>query len=389
MWTTLSVSVLGLIIAVATIEPQACRNGPPESASPSPTLPPISSTDVLTTQDGVRFRVEVLVTNLEIPWAVAFAPDNRMFVTERPGRVRILDAARGTNELALTLDDVYAQGEAGVLGIAIDPDFAQNHFVYIDYSARTSSGLAVNRVVRYREVGGQLAERATLLDGMPAATIHDGGRLRFGPDGLLYATLGDANVPPGAQDVTVSAGKILRINRDGTSPRTNPFSSPVFSYGHRNPQGIDWHPTTGDLWESEHGPTGNDEVNVIDSGGNYGWPEIQGSESRPGMQTPVTFYSSTIAPSGASFYRGTRFPAFVNDFFVAALRGTHIARLRLNSTAPRRIASQERLIDGLFGRIRDVIVGADGLLYFCTSNRDGRGSPTATDDRIGRLVPAS
>jgi glucose/arabinose dehydrogenase len=389
MWTTIAVSVLGLIIAVATIEPQACRNRPPESASPSPTLPPISSTDVLTTQDGVRFRVEVLVTNLEIPWAVAFAPDNRMFVTERPGRVRILDAARGTNELALTLDDVYAQGEAGVLGIAVDPDFAQNHFVYIDYSARTSSGLAVNRVVRYREVGGQLAERATLLDGMPAATIHDGGRLRFGPDGLLYATFGDANVPASAQDVAVSAGKILRINRDGTSPRTNPFSSPVFSYGHRNPQGIDWHPTTGDLWESEHGPTGNDEVNVIDSGGNYGWPEIQGSESRPGMQTPVTFYSSTIAPSGASFYRGSRFPAFVNDFFVAALRGTHIARLRLNSTAPRRIASQERLIDGLFGRIRDVIVGADGLLYFCTSNRDGRGSPTATDDRIGRLVPAS
>jgi len=328
-----------------------------------------------------------MLTGLEIPWSMAFAPDGRLFVTERPGRVRIVNVAAATSEVALTLDDAFTQGEAGLLGVALDPDFAQNRLVYLHYTARAGSG-AVNRIVRYREAGGRLGERIVLLDSIPAGTIHDGGRLRFGPDGLLYATAGDASNQNLAQDVASLAGKILRINRDGSSAPNNRFSSPVYSYGHRNPQGLDWHPATADLWAAEHGQTGNDEINAIQSGANFGWPRIEGAATMPGMESPVAFFNPAIAPSGVSFYRGQRFPLFANNLFVATLRGTHLLRLTVD-TSTRRVTAQERLLDGTFGRIRDVISGPDGYLYLCTNNRDGRGSPAASDDRILRMVPAS
>jgi glucose/arabinose dehydrogenase len=379
--------VLALIAATSTFCVSACGS----DSNPSPQNPstpaPQPAGDVFTTEDGVRFRVEVVASNLQIPWSLAFAPDGRLFVTERPGRVRILNIAASTSEVALTLDDVFAQGEAGVLGVALDPDFSSNGFVYVYYTARVGGG-AANRVVRYRDVGGRLGEAAVLLDNIPANTIHDGGRLRFGPDGLLYITTGDAATTSLAQDVASLAGKVLRLNRDGTTPRDNPYSSPVYSYGHRNPQGIDWHPGNGSLWASEHGNSGNDEVNVIEPGVNYGWPRIEGSQTMPNMRTPIVSYSPAVAPSGASFYRGSRFPAFANNFFVATLRGVHIVRLRVDPASPR-VVAQERLLSDRYGRIRDVVIGPDGLIYFCTSNRDGRGSPVAADDRIARLVPAS
>ena len=379
--------VFALIIISSTLGAGACGSeSNPSPGSPPSTPNPSPSGDVFTTDDGVRFRVEVVASNLQIPWSLAFAPDGRLFITERPGRVRILNVAAATSDVALTLDDVFAQGEAGVLGLTLDPEFTSNRFVYLYYTARAGSG-AANRVVRYREVAGRLGEAAVLLDNIPANTIHDGGRLRFGPDGLLYITTGDAATMSLAQDVAALAGKILRLNRDGTTPRENPFSSPVYSYGHRNPQGLDWHPATGALWASEHGNSGNDEVNVIDPGVNYGWPRIEGSQTMPGMRAPIVSYSPSIAPSGASFYRGSRFPAFANDLFVASLRGVHILRLRVDASP--RVIAQERLLNDRFGRIRDVIVGPDGLIYFCTSNRDGRGNPVAADDRIARLVPAS
>lgn len=378
-------AILAFAFVLAQSQTQDCRQAPrspePAPSTPTPTQP---SADLITTQDGARVQVQVVVTNLEVPWAMAFAPDGRLFVTERPGRVRIVDVSAGSSELAVTLDDVFAQGEAGTLGLALDPDFASSRFVYVYYTARAGGG-AVNRVVRYREVGNRLGERAVLLDGIPAATIHDGGRIRFGPDGLLYISTGDANSPSLAQSPGSVAGKFLRISRDGTTPAGNPFGSPVYSYGHRNPQGFDWHPATGELWASEHGATGNDEINVIRPGANYGWPAIQANQTMAGMVTPVTFFSTAIAPSGASFARGRAVPQFENNLFVAALRGTHLLRLRLE---PGRIAAQERLLDGRFGRIRDVASGPDGFLYFCTNNRDGRGTPAATDDIIGRIVPA-
>jgi aldose sugar dehydrogenase len=378
--------VLALSLASAghvACSPSSNPDSPPDSGTPSP------GGEIFTTQDGARFRVETVAGSLQIPWSMVFAPDGRLFVTERPGRVRIFAQNAATSEVAIALDDVSAQGEAGLLGIALDPEFTTNRYVYLYYTAQVGGGGAVNRVVRYREVTNRLAERVVLLDNIPANAIHDGGRLRFGPDGLLYVTTGDAATTSRAQDIASTAGKILRITRDGATPRDNPFSSPVYSIGHRNPQGLDWHPVTGDLWASEHGNSGNDEVNVIDAGADYGWPRIEGSQAMPGMRTPIRFYSPSIAPSGASFYRGSRFPAFANNLFVATLRGTHILRLRIDAGSPRSVAAEERLLNDRYGRIRDVIVGPDGLLYFCTSNRDGRGNPAATDDRVARLVPAS
>jgi glucose/arabinose dehydrogenase len=396
MWTPLLGGVLAFVLA-QVVSPAACspQNNNPTPApspaptpSPTPTPTPSPSAEVFTTSDGVRFQVETLATGLEIPWSIAFAPDGRVFVTERPGRVQIVDATFRSAELALTMDDVFAQGEAGLLGVALDPEFAQNRLVYLYYSARLASGGAVNRVVRYREVASRLAERAVIIDNIPAATIHDGGRIRFGPDGLLYVTAGDAANTRFPQDLASLAGKILRVNRDGTTPRTNPFGGQIYSYGHRNPQGLDWHPATGDLWASEHGQSGNDEINVIDAGANYGWPVIEGDRTQTGMRTPLVFYTPAIAPSGASFYRGQRFPRFVNNLFVGALAGSHLLRVVPDGSS-RRVAAQERLLDGRFGRIRDVSSGPDGNLYFLTNNRDGRGTVRAGDDRLARIVPAS
>jgi glucose/arabinose dehydrogenase len=378
---------VALLLALAAVS-AACGDSNPSPNDPTPNPNPQPSGEVFTTEDGVRFRVDVVAGNLQIPWSLAFAPDGRLFVTERPGRVRIFAAGSSTSEVALTLDDVFAQGEAGVLGITVDPEFASNRFVYVYYTARVGAS-AANRVVRYREAGGRLGEPVVVIDNIPANQIHDGGRLRFGPDGLLYITTGDAATTSLAQDIASTAGKILRLTRDGTTPRDNPFSSPVYSYGHRNPQGLDWHPGNGSLWGSEHGASGNDEVNVIESGANYGWPRIEAAQAMPGMRTPIVFYPAAIAPSGASFYRGSRFPAFVNNLFVATLRGVHILRLRVDAGPPPRVVTQERLLNDRFGRIRDVMVGPDGLIYFCTSNRDGRGNPVTADDRIARLSPAS
>jgi glucose/arabinose dehydrogenase len=386
MWAPLTGGLLALVLAAQVVDARACRTpqpSPAPSPSPSPSPPPAS--DVFTTQDGIRFRVETVAEQLQVPWSLAFAPDGRLFVSERPGRVRILDLTARTSALALTLTDVFATGEAGALGLALDPDFTQNRLVYLYYTAVVAGGGTVNRVVRYRESANRLIEAVPLLDNIPAAAIHDGGRIRVGPDGLLYITAGDADTRARAQDLASYAGKILRLNRDGTTPRANPFGSPIYSYGHRNPQGIDWHPLTGELWASEHGQSANDEINLIRSGANYGWPEIEGSASRPGMEPPIVFYASTLAPSGISFYRGQRIPGFTNDLFVAALRGTELRRLR---TSGARVTAQEALVDDRFGRIRDVVTGPDGYLYFCTNNRDSRGNPAAADDRILRIVPA-
>lgn len=386
MWSVPGLTLVALVLAAQVVEMRACAPDPPgQTGAGDPSPPPAG--DVFTTADGVRFRVEAPVSALVVPWSMAFAPDGRLFITERAGRVRILNLSSSAADLALTLDGVFAQGEAGLLGLALDPGFAQNRLVYLYYTAAAAGG-AVNRVVRYREAGGRLGERAVLLDDIPAAVIHDGGRLRFGPDGLLYVTTGDANVTALAQDAASLAGKILRLNPDGTAPRDNPFSSPVYSYGHRNPQGLDWHPSTGDLWATEHGQTGNDEINVIRPGVNYGWPRIEGAATMPGMEPPIAFYAPAIAPSGASFYRGDRFPQFAGNLFVATLRGTHLLRIRLDPASPRRVIAEERLLEGRFGRIRDVVGGPDGYLYLATNNRDGRGSPVTADDRILRIVPA-
>lgn len=376
-------------IAMATLV-MACES------SDNPTTPTTTTTtttttvpaaaDIFTAADGTRFAVETVATNLEVPWGMAFAPDGRLFFTERPARVRIL--AGGQLFTALTLNDVYAQGEAGVLGLTLHPSFATNGLVYFVYTARLDAQQVIrNRLVRYREVNNTLAERAVLFENFAAADIHDGSRVRFGPDSMLYVTMGDAATTSLAQDLASPNGKILRLTDTGGTPSGNPFNSPVWSYGHRNPQGIDWHPVTGELWETEHGPTGDDEVNRIIVGRNYGWPDITGTQTRAGMETPLLVFNPSIAPSGASFYTGSAIPNFRNNLFFATLQGRHLHRVRFNPTNQTQILATERLLEGRYGRLRDVITGPDGALYFSTSNRDGRGTPAANDDRILRIVP--
>jgi len=369
--------VLAATFVVAQSYQQQCGKSAPAISG--------SVDNEFTTADGLQLGVQVIATNLEIPWSLAFAPDGRLFFTERPGRVRIYQNGQVLASPALTLDDVHAEGESGALGIALHPDFANNHLVYILYTANTSGG-PVNRLARYREANNTLADRAILFERFDAASIHDGGRIKFGPDGKLYITMGDAANPSNAQTFASFNGKILRMNDDATTPGDNPFGGPIWTLGHRNPQGIAWHPVTGDLWATEHGNVGNDEVNLIRKGRNYGWPVIEGAATRPDMESPIRFYSPSIAPSGAAFYNGSLMPGLRNNFIFATLVGRHIERLVLDQTATQ-IASRETWLQDRYGRIRDVVVGSDGALYFCTSNRDGRGTPTTSDDRIARIVP--
>lgn len=335
-------------------------------------------------------KAETVAEGLVVPWAISFLPDGRIFVTERDGHLRVIEDGILKEAPVLTLS--VGRVEGGLLGMALDPQFESNHHVYLYY---TYSELlsTYNRVSRFTESNNALSEEVILIDKIPGAAIHDGGRIKFGPDGKLYVATGDASNASLSQDVDSLAGKILRINPDGTIPADNPFeNSPVYSYGHRNPQGFDWDPATGVLVATEHGPSGergfaHDEINIVKPGKNYGWPEIVGDESDIKYASPA-FHTGRVAwaPSGASFYSNDKMPIFDGKFLVATLRGTHLHVFEID-TSGGKIISETTLFAGTFGRLRDVSVGPDGYLYLLTSNRDGRGSPAANDDRIIRLTP--
>ncbi|HXK29769.1 MAG TPA: PQQ-dependent sugar dehydrogenase [Candidatus Binatia bacterium] len=339
-----------------------------------------------------EFSIDVLIKGLDTPWAIDFAPDGRIFITERGGRIRVLERGHLRPDPWMTLD-VASSGEAGLLGLALDPRFAQNFFLYVAYTYRTASGKMQNRLVRLREDAksgkGQLDK--VLIDNVAAANNHDGGRVKFGPDGKLYWSMGDAQESPRAQNLSSLNGKILRLNPDGSIPKDNPFAnSYVYSYGHRNPQGLAWQRKTGRLYATEHGPSGfqgccRDEVNFIEPGKNYGWPEVRGDETREGMIPSVIHAgtSETWAPAGASF--ATRGP-WAGSLLFTGLRGQTLYRLPLDPNDPRKAGLLERHFYRRFGRLRDVVEGPDGNLYLLTSNRDGRGNPSEDDDRLIRLI---
>ncbi|MEM2759638.1 MAG: PQQ-dependent sugar dehydrogenase [Nitrososphaerales archaeon] len=321
--------------------------------------------------------IDVIATGLRVPWAIDFATDGRMFVTERIGNVRVVVDGKLVDEPIFT-KEVARVGEAGMLGLALDPDFENNHFIYVYYTYVDDNGNLWNRVVRLIEDVGKVYEEKILIDKIPGAAIHDGGRIKFGPDGKLYVTTGDAAEPGLAQDLKSLAGKILRINADGSIPDDNPFSnSPIYSYGHRNPQGIAWHPITGEMYVTEHGPAGNDEINLIKPGLNYGWPIEQCVAKE--FVGPLMCYEVAIAPAGATFYSSNVLP-YRNDLFFATLRGAHVEHVIFSGKEIR----AENFLDG-FGRIRDIVEGPDGYLYVATSNRDGRGIPAIDDDKILRI----
>ena len=342
---------------------------------------------------AVNFRVEKVVGGLEVPWSIVWAPDGRMLFTERPGRVRVYENGALRDKPLFVVSDVEPKGESGLMSIVLHPQFAANHLLYLSY-AYGSGGVQV-RVVRYREAPEGLVDRKVVIENIPAAQFHAGCRLRFGPDGKLYITTGDATRRELAQKLDSLAGKTLRLNDDGTIPSDNPFVGQanarpeIWSYGHRNSQGLDWQPESNLMFQTEHGPSGfdgpqgGDEVNIVEKGKNYGWPLIHHTDKREGLESPLLEYTPACAPASGMFYRGSAFPAFKGNFFFGCLRGEGMIRVALNG---RSVAGQELLINK-YGRIRDVAEGPDGLIYFSTSNRDGRGNPTSDDDRILRLVP--
>jgi glucose/arabinose dehydrogenase len=311
-----------------------------------------------------------------------------MFVTERTGTLRVIEG--GILQNAPILDLNVGGSEGGLLGLALDPDFEQNHYLYLYYTY--SEFLSTyNRVSRFTESENSVTDELILIDKIPGAAIHDGGRIKFGPDGKLYITTGDAAKASLAQDLDSFAGKILRINSDGTIPIDNPFvGSPVYSYGHRNPQGLDWD-LSEKLVATEHDPSGEkgfarDELNIIIAGANYGWPEITGDEEDLRFVSPL-FHTGDVAwaPSGAAFYDDDKIPSLKGKFLVANLRGTHLHVFDIDTTQGK-ILSEQSLFSGTFGRLRDVSVN-DGYVYLLTSNQDGRGSPRENDDRILRIMP--
>jgi glucose/arabinose dehydrogenase len=323
---------------------------------------------------------------------MVFTSPTRLLVTERPGRVRVVEKGVLLARPLAVLGDVEAKGESGLMGIALAPDYERSRLLYVAYAYDAPGGTQV-RIARFHDDGDALSRRTVLLEGIPAARYHAGCRLRFGPDGKLYATTGDATNGPIAQDMKSLGGKTLRLNPDGTIPADNPFpGSPVFSLGHRNSQGLDWDPRSGLQVQTEHGPSGfdgpggGDEINIVEAGKNYGWPIIHHREKREGLVSPLLEYTPAVAPSGASFSRGELLPSFLGDFFFATLIGERLIRVRFDPANPRQVVETEELLHGVYGRLRDVVSGPDGALYVATSNRDGRGSPRPGDDRILRIV---
>jgi len=313
-------------------------------------------------------EIEVVAEKLRVPWSINQVNQN-FYVSERTGSIVKIDNGKMERQTIELRKPLAKAAEAGLLGFVLDPNFSSNQKAFAYYTYENGQG-QFNRVVMLDLKGNKWTEEKLLLDGIPSAAFHHGGRLKIGPDGKLYITTGDATVPESAQDVKSLNGKILRMNLDGSIPGDNPFlNSYVYSYGHRNPQGLVWLGNT--LYASEHGQSAHDEVNLIKPGANYGWPVIEGTETKAEMETPL-FQSgdNTWAPSGMAAHNG--------KLYVAALRGNAVRQFDLE----KKISNP--VITG-FGRIRDVFVDGE-YLYFVSNNTDGRGNPDENDDKLYRVL---
>ncbi|WP_406566422.1 PQQ-dependent sugar dehydrogenase [Jeotgalibacillus aurantiacus] len=314
-------------------------------------------------------EIETVAENLEIPWAIDHQ-DDTFYITERTGSIVKVEGDQEERQAVELKEELATAAEAGLLGFVLAPDFQESQMAYAYYTYENGDG-QFNRIVTLRLDDGVWTEEDLLLDEIPSGNVHHGGRLKMGPDDKLYATAGDAAEVDLAQEVDSLGGKILRLNLDGSVPYDNPFpDSYVYSYGHRNPQGLTWSPD-GTMYASEHGNSSNDEINEIEAGQNYGWPIIEGDEERDDMVSPL-FTSgddSTWAPSGMAYYDG--------KIYVASLRGTAVLEFDPATN------EQRTFVSGL-GRIRDLIIDED-TLYFVSNNTDGRGNTGENDDKLYRV----
>ena len=336
--------------------------------------------------DPPGVSVESWVENLEVPWSLVFLPDGHALVSERGGRILLLDGRIAARPEPYAELPARARGEGGLMGLALHPRFPAEPFLYAMLT-RERGGRPENAVVRLRHEGAHGRLERDIIAGLPAAFVHNGGRIAFGPDGMLYIGAGEAGQPPLAQDKASLGGKVLRLTPDGAVPPDNPFpGSPVYSYGHRNVQGLAWLPGTRDLFASEHGPSGElgtrarDEINLVRAGGNYGWPLATCAAHQPGLIDPLVCWpEASVPPSGMSFRDG--------KLYLATLRTQALIRLEFaHDAGGYRATSIERWFPGRYGRLRDAVLGPDGALYVLTNNRDGRGTPRGGDDKILKLT---
>jgi quinoprotein glucose dehydrogenase len=372
-------------------------------------LPPAPFEQYYARPAGVR--VETMLEGLDVVWGLQFAPDKRLFLTEKPGRIRVVSAAGQLDPTPwAVLSNVSAEvRERGLFGVALHPQFPQQPWVYVMYTVRKGDD-AVNRVSRFREVNGRGTGEEVLVDDLPSAGNHNGGRIRFGPDGMLYIGAGEAGGRARAQDLKNPGGSILRIAPDGKVPPDNPFpGSPIWAYGFRNPQGIAFRPSDGALLVADHGPTGEwrepriaayDEINIVRKGANHGWPLVIGAAGKADFVDPILSWIPSLPPGDLTFYNADLMPALKGDLFLSTLWGEALVRIRFQDAAnPNRVTAIERWFNtriwrtgeaepSVYGRLRGVTVGPDGAIYVGTSNRDTRRAPMPGDDKVLRIVPA-
>jgi glucose/arabinose dehydrogenase len=356
-WMTLA-AVAGLLIF------STCKKSTSNNNTDSP-----GDTAILTDK--------VLTDKLTFPWEVLWGPNNRLWVTERGGKISSIDPSTGNITLIKTISEVVSRGEGGLLGMVLHPDFATTPEVFVAYNY-DNAGSYFKKIVKFTYSGGTLINPVTLLDNIPASNIHNGTRLAISPDKKLFITSGDASVSSRAQDKNNPAGKIQRINLDGSIPSDNPIAgSPVWSYGHRNPQGLVF---VGDrLYSSEHGNTTDDEINIIQKGRNFGWPNVEGFCNTPGEQSfcsannvvePIQAWTPTIAPSGIDYYNNDAIPQWKGSLLLAVLKDSELLQIKLNA-AGTGVETVNTFYKNKYGRMRDVAISPDGKVYIITSNGSG------------------
>ncbi|GGO04890.1 oxidoreductase [Microbispora rosea subsp. aerata] len=371
---SLKAALLAAVLVTAT---GACAPGGEGGGRTPPPLPAASAATGAPTggdeTDAAEAAPRTLVTGLEVPWAIAFLPGGDALVTERESARLLRVTPRGEVREVGVIEGVAASGEGGLLGVAVSPQYETDHFVFVYFTAGDD-----NRIVRYR-YDGRLSDPKVIVSGIPKGGIHNGGRLAFGPDGYLYASTGEIGEGGMAQDRNSLGGKILRMTADGRPAPGNPFGTLVWTYGHRNVQGLAWD-ERGHMYATEFGQNTHDEINLIEKGRNYGWPEVEGVGDRPGYTDPLlTWSTGEASPSGLAYARGA--------LWAAALRGERLWRVPVDASG--RAGRPTALYTGEYGRLRAVAAAPDGTLWVSTSNRDGRGLLRDGDDRILVISPSA